>query len=104
MLQCRPPPQVVDTAGVIRPPKTVLVTGGAGFIGGHTAEYLLARGDDVVIVDEMNDYYDLDQKKENLRLLLDRFGPGRVQVCVGDICDETFISNVFETHPIEVWL
>jgi hypothetical protein len=36
--------------------KKVLVTGGAGFIGSHVAEYLLARGDDVVIIDEMNDY------------------------------------------------
>jgi len=33
--------------------KKVLVTGGAGFIGSHTAEFLLARGDDVVIVDEV---------------------------------------------------
>lgn len=33
--------------------KKVLVTGGAGFIGSHVAEYLLERGDDVVIVDEM---------------------------------------------------
>ena len=36
--------------------KKVLVTGGAGFIGSHVAEYLLERGDDVVIIDEMNDY------------------------------------------------
>ncbi|KAJ3205795.1 hypothetical protein HDU67_008632 [Dinochytrium kinnereticum] len=47
----------------------VLVTGGAGFIGSHTAEFLLRRGDHVVVVDEMNDYYDLDQKRENLRIL-----------------------------------
>jgi UDP-glucuronate 4-epimerase len=33
--------------------KKVLVTGGAGFIGSHVAEYLLERGDDVVIIDEM---------------------------------------------------
>lgn len=33
--------------------KKVLVTGGAGFIGSHVAEFLLERGDDVVIVDEM---------------------------------------------------
>ena len=35
--------------------KKVLVTGGAGFVGSSVAEALLARGDDVVIVDEMND-------------------------------------------------
>lgn len=44
---------------VVRPHvgyKKVLVTGGAGFIGSSVAEHLLARGDDVVIIDEMNDY------------------------------------------------
>ena len=49
--------------------KKVLVTGGAGFIGSHVAEFLLARGDDVVIVDEINDYYDVKIKQANLRLL-----------------------------------
>jgi len=49
--------------------KKVLVTGGAGFIGSHVAEYLLARGDDVVIIDEVNDYYDVRIKQTNLDLL-----------------------------------
>ena len=37
----------------------VLVTGTAGFIGYHTAKYLLERGDDVTGIDSINDYYDL---------------------------------------------
>ena len=48
-----------EEEGLVRPHvgyKKVLVTGGAGFIGSSVAEHLLARGDDVVIVDEMNDY------------------------------------------------
>jgi len=36
----------------------VLVTGAAGFIGFHTARMLLARGDEVVGVDNLNTYYD----------------------------------------------
>jgi nucleoside-diphosphate-sugar epimerase len=36
----------------------VLVTGGAGFIGSHTADALINRGDEVVAVDNFNDYYD----------------------------------------------
>ncbi|KAJ3080982.1 hypothetical protein HK102_002663 [Quaeritorhiza haematococci] len=47
----------------------VLVTGGAGFIGSHTAEALLRRGDEVVVVDEMNDYYDVRQKEKNVLIV-----------------------------------
>lgn len=80
--------------------KKVLVTGGGGFIGSHVADFLLARGDDVVIVDEMNDYYDTRIKEGNLKLLLDRYGPERVAIFKGDICDEEFITDVFEeTKP-----
>jgi len=77
--------------------KKVLVTGGAGFIGSHVAEYLLERGDDVVIVDEMNDYYDVRIKQSNLDLLLRKYGPERVSVHRGDVCDEAFMLDVFET-------
>ena len=47
--------------------KKVLVTGGAGFVGSSVAAALLARGDDVVIVDEVNDYYDVRIKENNLQ-------------------------------------
>jgi UDP-glucuronate 4-epimerase len=76
--------------------KKVLVTGGAGFIGSHVAECLLERGDDVVIVDEMNDYYDIRIKESNLALLVEKYGPDRVRVYRGNICNEEFMINVFE--------
>lgn len=44
----------------------VLVTGGAGFIGSHLCEKLLARGDDVVCIDDLNDYYNPAFKCENI--------------------------------------
>jgi UDP-glucuronate 4-epimerase len=44
----------------------VLVTGAAGFIGSHVALFLLARGDDVVGIDNLNDYYDVQLKKDRL--------------------------------------
>ena len=43
----------------------ILVTGCAGFIGSHTCEYLLKRGDQVLGIDNLNDYYDVERKKEN---------------------------------------
>jgi UDP-glucuronate 4-epimerase len=44
----------------------VLVTGAAGFIGFHVAKALLARGDEVIGVDNLNDYYDVDLKQARL--------------------------------------
>ena len=49
--------------------KIVLVTGCAGFIGSHVAETLLKRGDSVIGVDEVNDYYNIKQKEYNLKIL-----------------------------------
>ncbi len=52
------------------PPRgTVLVTGGAGFIGSHLCERLLARGRRVAVLDDLNDYYDPAIKRANLRRL-----------------------------------
>ena len=67
------------------PKKLVLVTGGAGFIGSHVCEHLLARGDDVALVDEVNDYYDVRIKRSNLRRLRNMYGEARLriyEVCV----------------------
>ena len=47
----------------------ILVTGAAGFIGAHTALRLLARGDEVVGVDNLNDYYDVGLKQARLQRL-----------------------------------
>jgi len=44
----------------------ILVTGGAGFIGSHLAEKLLAGGHDVVILDDFNDFYDPQIKHANI--------------------------------------
>lgn len=46
--------------------KTILVTGAAGFIGSHVAERLLTRGDIVVALDNLNDYYDPQRKQANI--------------------------------------
>lgn len=48
---------------------TILVTGAAGFIGSHLAEHLCRRGDDVIGLDNFNDYYDPARKRDNERRL-----------------------------------
>ena len=51
--------------------QSVLITGSAGFIGFHLSEKLLARGDSVVGIDNLNDYYDVSLKKARLNRLLE---------------------------------
>ena len=82
--------------------KKVLVTGGAGFIGSHVSQFLLARGDHVVIVDEINDYYNVDAKEANLALLHELYPEeNRLSIYRGDICDNDFMLNLFETERPE---
>jgi UDP-glucuronate 4-epimerase len=47
----------------------ILVTGCAGFIGSHTCEFLLKRGDTILGLDILNDYYDISLKEKNLVIL-----------------------------------
>ncbi|KAJ0407446.1 hypothetical protein P43SY_004987 [Pythium insidiosum] len=72
----------------------------AGFIGFHTAKALLERGDDVVVLDEMNDYYDVRLKQANLDFLVATYTSERVKVYVGDICDQALVRKVIrDTRP-----
>ncbi len=48
----------------------ILVTGGAGFIGSHTAKRLIEDGHDVIIVDNFNEYYDPRLKEARIKILL----------------------------------
>ena len=50
-------------------PNKILVTGCAGFIGSHVCEHLLKRGDNVLGIDNLNSYYDVSRKLENLKVL-----------------------------------
>mmetsp|Transcript_5246 Transcript_5246/g.9995 ORF Transcript_5246/g.9995 Transcript_5246/m.9995 type:complete len:415 (+) Transcript_5246:388-1632(+) len=97
---------VVEHQPIVEPHmgyKKVLVTGGAGFIGSNVAQSLLERGDDVVIVDEMNDYYDLKIKESNLEVLRNmvKGNEERLSIYKGDICDESFMLEVFERERPE---
>jgi UDP-glucuronate 4-epimerase len=49
----------------------ILLTGAAGFIGSHLAEKLLARGDEVIALDNFNDYYNAARKEQNIKIAQD---------------------------------
>ena len=53
---------------------TTLITGAAGFIGMSTAARMLERGDQIVGIDNINDYYSVELKQDRLRLLTSRYG------------------------------
>ena len=50
---------------------SILITGASGFIGMHAAEKFLASGCDVVGIDNLNDYYDVNLKKDRLNRIID---------------------------------
>ena len=74
---------------------TILVTGAAGFIGFHAARGLLARGDIVVGVDNLNDYYDVALKDARLRELQ----PNKnFRFVKADLKDRSAIEQLFAEH------
>ncbi|MBX6343236.1 MAG: SDR family NAD(P)-dependent oxidoreductase, partial [Thermomicrobiaceae bacterium] len=77
---------------------TVLVTGGAGFIGSSVVDRLLARGDHVVALDNFNDYYDPARKRRNLLGALAHPGFRLVE---GDVRDEATVERVFAEEAID---
>jgi len=78
---------------------TYLVTGVAGFIGFHVGRALLDRGDRVIGVDNVNDYYDVSLKEDRLALLQEHAGFRFHRI---DLADQSAITEVFKQHAVEV--
>lgn len=78
----------------------ILVTGAAGFIGFHTASALLKRGDEVVGIDNLNDYYDPALKRARLENLRQRYGNGFRFECV-DFADSEALKLASTPYRIE---
>lgn len=71
----------------------ILVTGVAGFIGFHVSRYLLERGDEVVGIDNLNDYYEVSLKEARLAQLTSRLGFRFIRM---DIADRKAMTLLFE--------
>ncbi len=76
----------------------VLVTGAAGFIGMHVAQRLLARGDEVVGIDSLNDYYNPRLKLLRLEQLKPHAG---FRFARGDISDRMFVEDLFAAEKFQ---
>ncbi|NIN01688.1 MAG: NAD-dependent epimerase/dehydratase family protein, partial [candidate division Zixibacteria bacterium] len=79
--------------------KTYLVTGAAGFIGFHVSRGLLARGDRVVGLDNVNDYYDVTLKEDRLRILEESSG---FRFYRDDLADQKALRKIFSENSIQV--
>lgn len=76
-----------------------LVTGAAGFIGYHVAKKLLDRGDSVVGLDNLNDYYSVQLKQDRLARLLPS---AHFQFQRLDVADQRTMAQLFAEHQPEV--
>ena len=75
-----------------------LVTGAAGFIGANVAQALLDAGHEVVGIDSLNDYYDIDLKRYRLNPLVDHSQFSFVQ---GDLADDQIVVSLFDQHDFD---
>lgn len=70
--------------------KNILITGGAGFIGSHLSELLIAEGHRVTILDDFNDYYNPANKEANLASFYDQ-----IELVRADIRDAVTVERIF---------
>lgn len=71
----------------------IVITGGAGFIGSHLADFLSKKDYEIVIVDNLDPYYSVELKKRNIDLVLKNKNACFIK---GDICDLDFLKTVID--------
>ena len=76
----------------------VLVTGAAGFIGFNLSSRLLKEGHKVYGIDNLNDYYDVNLKKNRLSIIEKQ---AEFKFILGDLADREKIKNLFETYSFD---
>ncbi|NOX67516.1 MAG: NAD-dependent epimerase/dehydratase family protein [Chlorobi bacterium] len=79
--------------------KNYLVTGGAGFIGSHLVDSLLSEGNNVITIDNFDEFYSKEVKLSNIAsaLTFDTF-----QLIEGDIRDKDLLDDLFSNNHIDV--
>lgn len=76
-----------------------LITGGAGFIGSSLTERLLDDNNKIFVIDNFNDYYDVNLKKKNIQPFL---ANKNYKLYRGDICDRNLVKEIFRQNHIDV--
>ena len=79
--------------------RTILVTGGAGFIGSLLIDNLLKKGDNIVCIDNLNEFYNPSIKKLNK---VNHYEYNHYKFYEGDILDEGLVKSIFKKHDIEI--
>ncbi len=88
----------METAKKKRKKIKVFITGGAGFIGSALAKSLMDRGDNVVLIDNFNDYYDVNLKKDRVKKLLKGYD---FKLYKADIRDAKALERIFKKEKID---
>jgi UDP-glucuronate 4-epimerase len=76
----------------------VFITGGAGFIGSACTKKLIDREDEVVMIDNFNDYYDPSLKEARIKKFLKGY---KFKLYRGDIRDEKLVEQIFKKEKID---
>lgn len=74
----------------------ILITGGAGFIGSHLTQWALHQGHEASIIDDFNDFYNPQIKRQNFNEL-----EGKAHLIEGDIRDKTAIKRAFTEKAVD---
>lgn len=80
--------------------RNILVTGGAGFIGSHLVDRLLREGDTVTVLDNFNDFYNPEWKRQNIS---EQLSHPAYRLVEGDLRDQVAMRKLFDDHgPFDV--
>ena len=80
--------------------RTILVTGGAGFIGSHLCEQLLGDGVHVIGLDNFDNFYDPNIKIKNIEVIAKKF-PDLFELVTGDIRNPQHLKEIFKKNKVD---